>query len=145
MKHHARKVLCILLILCLTNISAFATNVAPDTAAENTVQPRFTHIWNASVGLGIEYDGYSTCDTGVTLYESIYDVEIVMTLQRNDGSGWEDVKTWSIIDDGPDADLTKHWYVLSGYDYQVMSNIFVYNQDNVIVELTTEYSPIVEF
>ena len=145
MKNYARKSLCILLVLCFTSLNVFATNVASDTATENTVQPRFTYISYASVGLGIEYDGYSTCDTGVTLYESNYDVEIIMTLQRNDGSGWEDVKTWSIIDDGPDADLTKHWYVLSGYDYQVVSDIFVYNQDNVIVEIITEDSPIVEF
>ena len=135
MKKHARQILCILLALCFTSISAFATNAAPDTATENTVQPRFTYISYASVGLGIEPDGYSTCDTSVTLYESIYDVEIVMTLQRNDGSGWEDVKTWSITDDGPNADIVKHWYVLSGYDYQVVSDIFVYNQDNVIVEI----------
>jgi len=145
MKNYARKSLCILLVLCFTSLNVFATNVASDTATENTVQPRFTYISYASVGLGIEYDGYSTCDTGVTLYESNYDVEIIMTLQRNDGSGWEDVKTWSIIDDGPDADLTKHWYVLSGYDYQVVSDIFVYNTNDQIVEITTEHSPIVEF
>lgn len=145
MKKHARKVLCILLALCFTSISAFATNAAPDTVMENTVQPRFTYISYASVGLGIEYNGYSTCDTSVTLYESIYDVEIVMTLQRYEDSDWEDVKTWSIIDDGPDADLVKHWYVLSGYDYRVVSDIYVYNTNDQIVEITTQYSPLVEF
>ena len=144
MRHCVKKALCILLVLCFVSISAFAAN-GNFGAAKNVVQPRFTYIGYASVGLGIEHDGYATCDTDVTLYESIYDVEIIMTLQRNDGSGWEDVRSWTIIDDGPNADIIKHWYVVSGYDYQVMSDIFIYNQNNVIIELTTEFSPIVEY
>ena len=132
-----------MLALCFISVSAFAANA--ETDGSNIVQPRFTYIGYASVGLGIELNGLAYCDTNVTLYESDYDVEIIMTLQRNDGSGWEDVRSWSIIDDGPNADIAKNWYVLSGYDYQVMSDIFIYNQDDVIVELTTEFSPIVEF
>ena len=140
MKNYVKKTLCILLALCFLSVGVHASN-----AAENPVQRRFTYINYASVGLGIEPNGRAYCDTTVTLYESIYDVEIVMTLQRNDGSGWEDVKTWTLIDDGPDADLIKYRYVLSGYEYRVVSVIYIYNQNNLIVEITTEYSPIVEF
>lgn len=140
-----RRVICVLLALCMMSISVSATNVEGTVVEGTTVQPRFTYIIEVSVGLGIEPDGYSTCDTGLTLYETTHSAKINMTLQRNDGSGWEDVKTWSITDDGPNADLTKHWYVISGYDYRVKSTVYVYNANDRVIEITTEYSPVVEY
>ena len=144
MKSCVKKTLCILLTLCFMSMNAFAANGVSETT-ESIVQPRFTYIWHATVGLGIDPNGYSTCDTGVTLYESYHSAKIVMSLQRYEDSDWENVKTWTITDDGPDVDLTKHWYVVSGYDYQVQSDIYVYNQNNQIIEIITEYSPVVEF
>ena len=145
MKNKARRIMCILLAMCTMGINVFATTPMTATEEEYVVQPRFTYIWDVSVGLGIEYDGYSTCDTGLTLYEENHSARIDMTLQRNDGSGWEDVKSWSITDDGPNVDLTEHWYVVSGYDYQVESTVYVYNSNGRLIEVTTEYSPIVEY
>lgn len=145
MKHRVRNIICILLAMGLMSTTVLAASPTVTDEGEHVVQPRFTYIWSVSVGLGIEPNGYSTCDTGLTLHESIYSAEIVMTLQRSDGSGWENVKSWSIKDDGPNVDLIKHWYVMSGYDYQVISTIYVYNENDVIIEIITEDSPIVEF
>ena len=145
MKKRVRKIICLLLALCLISVSVFASSVNPATKTEDTLQPRFTYIWSVSVGLGIELDGYSTCDTGLTLHEATHSAKISMTLQRYEDTGWEDVKSWSVTDDGPDVDLIEHWYVVSGYDYQVVSTVYVYNANGRIIEVTTEYSPVVEF
>ena len=145
MKQKAKKVACILLVMCLMSVNIIATAALTATEEEYAVQPRFTYIWSISVGLGIEPDGYSTCDTGMTLYEETHSARIDMTLQRNDGSGWDDVKSWSVTDDGPDVDITEHRYVVSGYDYRVVAEVRVYNSNGRIIEMTTEYSPIVEY
>lgn len=141
----ARRIICFLLAVCLMSISVSATSAVP--AAEETamVQPRFNYIIETSVGLAIGIDGRSVSDAGVTLYESTHSAKITLTLQRNDGSGWDDVKTWSVTDDGPDIDIEEVWYVISGYEYRAVSVVRVYNANNRIIEMTTEYSPVVEY
>lgn len=145
MKKHARRIVCLLLAFCLMNVSVFALNEDFEAGGEDPIQPRFTYIWSVTVGLGIELDGEAICDTGVTLHESTHDARIDMTLRRNDGSGWDDVKSWTVTDDGPDIDIEESWYVVSGYDYQVVSTIYVYNVNGRMIEVTTGYSPVVEF
>ena len=135
-----------ILSLTLAVVLLFAL-VIPVGAAEvdSGISPRFTYISSTTVGLAIDYDGRSVSDAGVTLYESTHSAKITLTLQRNDGSGWDDVKTWSVTDDGPDIDIEEVWYVVSGYEYRAVSEVRVYNANNRIIEMTTQYSPIVEY
>lgn len=145
MNRNCKKTLCVLLMLCIISTNSFAMNTMLADEQLVAIQPRFNYIIEVSVGLGIELDGMAICDTGVTLYESNHDGKIEMTLQRYKNNDWQDVKSWTITDDGPNVDLTEYWYVVSGYDYRVVSDVYVYNANGRVIEITTEYSPIVEF
>ena len=145
MKKIERKIVCILLILSFVSINIFATSITAMSVDSDTVQPRFTYISSVTVGLAIDHDGRSVSDTGVTLYESSHSAKINMTLQRYEDSDWEDVKSWSVTDDGPDIDIEEIWYVVSGYDYRIESTVYVYNANGRLLETTTEYSPVYEF
>ena len=145
MKNKGKRIICILLATCLMSVGVFATNVDTSAYAETSIQPRFTYISSVSVGLGIDLDGKAFCDTGVTLHESTHDGRIDMKLQRYKNNDWQNVKSWTITDDGPDVDLTEYWYVVPGYDYRVVSDVYVLNASGRIIEITTEYSPIVEY
>jgi len=145
MKRVAKNGLCILLAMCFLNVSVFATEAVQANGMDSMVQPRFTYIIECSVGILIEPDGCSYSDTGVTLYESTHSARIDMTLQRFEGTGWEDVKSWSYTDDGPNIDIEERWYVVPGYDYRVESDIYVYNANGRLIESTTETSPTWEY
>ena len=125
-----------LLVLCMISVSAIA--VQP----ENAITPRYTYISSIITGLSISSAGKAACTTSVTLYSSTHDCKIDMVLQRDDGSGWDDVKSWTITDDGPDIDIEEIWYVVPGYDYQVESTLYVYNANGRLIETTTTTSPI---
>lgn len=142
---NTRRIICILVTICLMNVSAFAMNIETAVQEQTVVQPRFTYISSISVGLGIDLDGRSVSDTGVTLHESIHDGRIDMKLQRYKNNAWQDVKSWSVTDDGPNIDIEGIWYVTPGFDYRVESTVRVYNANGRIIEMTTEYSPIVEY
>ena len=137
MKKTLIKSLSVLLVLCLLSTTVFA-------AGTETVMPRYTYVQYILVGLEIEYDGRTYCHTGVTLYNSTHSCNLTMVLQRNDGSGWDDVKTWS-GSGGENLDLEKYWYVDCGYEYRTANTIRVYNANGRLIETITTYSEIWEF
>ena len=138
-KNKMTKALSILLVLCLLSTTAFAVG-------SETVTPRYTYVAHIAVGFGIEYEnnGRSYCHTGITLYNSTHSCSLTMVLQRNDGSGWDDVKTWS-GSGGQDLDLSEYWYVVPGYEYRTANTIRVYNASGRLIETITTYSEIWEY
>ena len=141
MKRHIKKWLSLLLALCLLSTTAFAAN---GTSEDSIVQPRYNYISTVAVGLSISLAGKATCDTGVTLYSASHSAEITMVLYRSDddGDSWDDVKTWTYTGPGRSVDLTKYWYVTSGYDYIVQSWVYVYDADGELIETTATTSPV---
>ena len=137
MKNNMTKALSILIVLCLLSTTAFA-------AGTETVMPRYDYVALIGVGLEIEYNGRAYCHTGITLHHSTHSCSLTMVLQRNDGSGWDDVKTWS-GSGGQDLDIEEYWYVDSGYEYRTKNTIRVYNASGRLIETITTYSEIWEY
>lgn len=141
MKNKMTKALSILLVLCLLSTTVLA-------AGTETVMPRYNYVANIVIGLEIEYggiyEGRAYCHTGITLHQSTHSCSLTMVLQRNDGSGWDDVKTWS-GSGGQDLDLSHYWYVDSGYEYRTKNTIRVYNANGRLIETITTYSEIWEY
>ena len=139
MKKQMKTFLSMLMVICLLSTTAFAAGIDGDYG----VMPCYNHISSVAVGLSISLAGKATCDTGVTLYSASHSAEITMVLYRtDDGSNWDEVKTWTYTGDGPDVDLTKYWYITSGYDYIVQSWVDVYDADGNFIESTAVTSPI---
>lgn len=67
----------------------------------------------------------------------------VMYLQQKD-STWEAIKTWGTAEI-LNANLTKTWHVMSGYDYRIFATAsIVYSTGNEL-ETVTRYSNIVSY
>lgn len=134
------KILGIALVLCIVlGTAVYAEDTILRTA--NMIQPRWTYISYVATGLDISLAGKATCTTSVSLYSSSNcTCEIEMILQQNDGSGWDDLKSWT-VSGGVDTDIEKSWYIESGYEYQVESHIYVYTANDLLAEYAVTYSP----
>ena len=137
MKNQMTKALSILLVLCLLSTTAFA-------AGTETVMPRYNYVANIVLGMSVDYNGRAYCHTGITLHQSTHSCSLTMVLQKNDGSGWDDVKTWS-GSGGHNLDLSEYWYVVPGYEYRTKNTIRVYNASGRLIETITTYSEIWEY
>ena len=139
MKKSFKTFLSLLMVICLLSTTAFA---AGTDDGDYGVMPCFDHISSVAVGLSISLSGKSTCTTSITLYDSSHSATVDMILYRYDGTTWEEVKNWVYSDDGPDIAVQKHWYVNSGYDYQVQSFVSVYDADGNLIEAMAGDSPV---
>ena len=140
MKKVAAKSLSVALALCIVlGTAAYAENNVLQT--ENMIQPRWTYIAQVITGLDISLAGKATCSTSVALYsDSNCTCTIEMILQKNDGSGWDDIKSWT-VSGGVDTHVSKAWYIESGYEYQVESHIYVYTANDLLAEYAVTHSP----
>lgn len=140
MKNVVVKILSLALVLCIMlGTAAYAEDSILQT--ESMIQPRWTYISEVATGLDISLAGKATCTTNVYLYSSSNcTCRIEMILQQNDGSGWDDLKTWS-VSGGTNTHIEKGWYIESGYEYQVESHIYVYTANDLLAEYAVTYSP----
>ncbi len=140
MKKQMKTFLSMLLVVCLLSTTVLAAEINDE---DYGVMPCFDHISDVAVGLSISLAGKANCDTGITLYDASHSAEITMVLYRtDDGNNWDEVKTWTYTATGRNIDLTKNWYVTSGYDYIVQSWVYVYDADGDLIETTAVTSPI---
>lgn len=140
MKKTFKKLLCLVIcfLLCLTTpVCALSS----DEATNQLISPRYSYVAEFNLGLDISTSGKAHCFSSITLNNSLHSCTVKMVLQRNDGSGWEDVKNWS-SSGGQNVIVEKDWYVLSGYDYRVESTLKVYNANDRLIETLTEVSPV---
>lgn len=135
-----KMLLCGLLVCCLISTAVFAESAVTETS----ITPRYTYIASIGTNIGISLSGKATCYTGVTLYEETHSCTLEMILQKDDGTGWDDVKKWT-ASDGWDLDLEEIWYVTSGYEYRTKNTIRVYNASGRLIETVTTYSEIFEY
>lgn len=144
MKKTIVRILCFALVLCtVMGTVVYAENAVLQTS--NMVQPRWTYIAEIITGLDISLAGKATCTTSVSLYmSSNCTCRIEMILQQNDGSGWADIKSWT-VSGGVDTYVSKSWYLESGYEYQVESHIYVYDANNLLTEYAVTHSPVDSF
>ena len=140
MKKSLRKLISLFMALCLMSTAVAAADLYEQSG--NEIMPRYTYIQSIATGLGISTSGKASCYTSITLYNYTHSCKVNMVLQRNDGTGWDDVRSWTLTDDGVNIDIIGEWYVAPGYDYQVESTMYVYNANGRLIETTTTYSPI---
>ena len=135
MKRHFRRVLAVISVVAI-----LLSSTALATAAQTpSVEPRLIGISGFGPILSISSNGLSTC--GARVYDDgTYDVTITIALQQ-DGTT---IKTWSVTPNTGFNNITKNYYVASGYDYQVVVTAIV-KSGNVTVGTYTDYSPVVSY
>jgi len=120
-----------LILMLLVAVSA----VLPANATVNSeykaidnriVSPRFTNISIFSNGLNISDSGKATVASQLRARDCD-EVKINAYLQRNSNGQWTTIKSWSTTQTGTVAVLEGSWYVLSGYEYRMVSYGYVYS------------------
>ena len=127
------------LFLLMLSSTAFAQ-------APLNIQPRYEEIMRFDPALTISSSGYAQCSSEIRTFDSSYEIDLTMSLQRssNDGRTWSNVKTWDTSDYGSAA-LEEGWFVLSGYSYRVKATAEIYDESGDLIEEESVTSPVEEY
>lgn len=127
------------LILCVSaNAGELQTNLDPEV-----ITPRYSYTDDVYAALSISSSGAASCSASATAISPSYEVDLTMTLQRNNG-GWKTVRSWTNSAD-LSVSLSGIWYVTPGYDYRVETNATIKNSSGRTLETVTVHSRTVEY
>lgn len=141
-KRRIISVLCLALILCSTlvlPVSAAEPSSISAASTGTTISPRYVNIIVFTSSIDINSSGKATCNSYVQTANSSHQIYLSITLQRYEDGSWKNVKTWSGYDIGI-AELTKSYYIVSGYCYRTAASATVYTSGGSYVESSTIYS-----
>ena len=110
------------------------------------IQPRYEEIMRFDPALTISSSGYAQCSSEIRTFDSSYEIDLTMSLQRssNNGRTWSTVKTWDTSDYGSAA-LEGGWFVLSGYSYRVKATAEIYDESGDLIEEESVESSVEEY
>lgn len=111
-------------------------------AADEGIQPHYTRILTFDIDLDINSRDKSTSYSAVTSSDDTDTINLTMELQQKIDGEWETIKSWSSSSTWV-ASMEKDWYVVKGYDYQVLSTAYVYNANGIWQETVSEVSFVV--
>jgi len=108
-------------------------NASTDIETTETViiHPKFTNIT-------VFYNDFYITDQGKAVLTSSIDArnvdecKISMYLQKYQDGSWVTVKHWSATESGMFCGLGETWYVMSGYQYRMVSYSYVYQKGNLL-------------
>lgn len=111
-----------------------------------SIQPRYEEIMRFDPALTISSSGYAQCSSEIRTFDSSYEIDLTMSLQRssNNGRTWSTVKTWDTTDYGSAA-LEEGWFVLSGYSYRVKATAEIYDESGDLIEEESVESSVEEY
>lgn len=58
---------------------------------------------------------------------------------------WVTLKSWSLSKNTPFASIVESYYVSKGYKYKVIVNVFVYDEDNNLIDFTSENTTVTSY
>lgn len=116
----------IIALFCSVSVTGYAADVGELVEKPSASGVRMTYISQVYTKLSISSSGLSTSYGRINAYSGVDSVRISMYLQRND-NGWKTVKHWVQDFNGTYGSLSKDWYVMSGYEYRVLTYFYAYD------------------
>jgi hypothetical protein len=95
------------------------------------IQPKFTNITVFYNDFYITNQGKAVLTSSIDA-RNVDECKISMYLQKYQNGSWTTVKHWSTIESGTFCGLGETWYVMSGYQYRMVSYGYVYKADNFL-------------
>lgn len=91
-----------LAVLMILSLAAPVCAVTAEQTAEaqGLITPQFTHIMFIDSKLSITPMGEAICRGVVTLYSSSQTAELTVELQKQNGSGWTPIRSWTVSGPG---------------------------------------------
>lgn len=112
--------ICFLLVFSIIPVSASTDSNVSDESKTVLIQPKFTNI-------SVFYNDFYITDQGKAVLMSSIDARNVdecklsMYLQKYQNGSWITVKYWSATESGTFCGLGEIWYVMSGYQYRMLT------------------------
>ena len=110
---------------------------------QSEIQPCYERFASCHVGLDIGKNGKASCFGHAFAYEETDTVNVMVTLQKQNGNSWEHVRNWS-ASGKQFATVDKAYYVVPG-TYRVYLSISAYNANGGFEESTTLVSKTVTY
>ena len=88
----------VFLLLMFSAMPAYA--YASDLVATSGFVPQYKAIMQMSAGLSIDSWGKTTCSGSVSPQSDSYTSYLTVTLQKYTSSGWSDIKSWDVSEEG---------------------------------------------
>ncbi|MCD5410473.1 MAG: hypothetical protein LRZ93_02315 [Clostridiales bacterium] len=132
-------VLCFYLVLMISVIPIYASDDSESLEGKvDIIQPNFTNISVFSNNFEITDKGKAMLTSSITA-RNVDEIRISMYLQRYQSGGWRILKRWTTTQFGNIAVLGGTWYVVSGYQYRILSYAYAY-QGGRLIESTSYVS-----
>ena len=125
-KRVVKSIAAAVLVLCMVS-SLFITALASTEERDDSVT-RYTGVFDCFAGLSISDWGKTSCSSYVDCMTG-YFATLTMELKRDTDT----IKTWTASGTGI-VSLSKTYYVVSGYTYQVVATIVVKDSHGVVVD-----------
>ncbi|PKM49415.1 MAG: hypothetical protein CVV02_16250 [Firmicutes bacterium HGW-Firmicutes-7] len=136
----------IILCLCMTSVSAMATEAPSSNLIEKKISADIKYVELAQVSgfLSINSLGKATiCANASTASNNVTKTVVVADLMQYKNGGWIKYKTWTETNYKDYADLMSTYYVPKGYQYKVVATVTVYDKYGVELDSTTDSTPTV--
>lgn len=102
-------------------------------ASDTSIQPRFAYIETAWTLITIDQSsGTATCD-GYVSAKGNNPVKVHVQLQVKDNGIWRSLST-RIMSEDKEAYISFQYKVEKGYEYKVVTNVYVYNANGTLLE-----------
>ena len=127
-----KRILSTLIVLCMALSLMSSVAFAAESSESEGRTARYTAIQRISAILTIDRWGKAGCVATVILDDG-YTADETMELQQDYVNRWLTIKSWS-DSGGPIVEMLETYYVESGYDYQVVVTVDVYDSNGRFVE-----------
>ena len=134
MRKRAAVLVLSLLILCVAPMQAFA--LGTNQVANSERGPLWVSITEFTNSFEISGSGLAQFDTSLYARSNINKVVINASIQQYVNGNWQTINSWTSTSYSNSGYLNQMWYVMSGYNYRLVSTGAVY-QNNVLVEQTS--------
>lgn len=144
----SKTILSLVLVFSLgktATVSAVSVAEQIDYVTVMDLDPRYDHISRISASLTMSSIGRANCAGSFTTYED-YNSTMTIVLQQFKNMEWVDVKEWSSDFNGSGVwMMEKGYYVSSGYQYQAVVTVEIFDNNGKILETIACESPIREY
>ena len=142
-----KRIFCVVFVLLLAVFtpSTLTVHAETSTVRQGVVSPLFANIAFLGPGLSINSSGRASCLGIASLYDESQTVQLTVSLQKQSGTSWSTVQSWTASGSGlSGVEIARDYYVVHG-TYRVCNTAKVYSATGTLLETASVYSAVVTY
>ncbi|WP_073082806.1 hypothetical protein [Sporobacter termitidis] len=134
----------VLLLIAAFTLPVYAADETDQSvlSQDSIMKPAYTAIMSMAAGLSIDSLGKASCGGTVFPNNDTYTAYLTISLQKQTGSTWQQLTSWSSSGVGMGGVLLDGSYYVEHGTYRVCSAAFIYSAQGSLLESALYYSPI---